>query len=99
MTNYEKRVRALEAEGLTRSDAQGVVDAEDMQSCKHGALKEKYEVLARKLDLVLADNARLKAQRDALIKWCHEELEREEGPGETDRPQYIELRDLLDGMT
>jgi len=33
MTNkqYEKRVRELEAEGLTRSDAQGVADAEAMQ--------------------------------------------------------------------
>ena len=28
---YEKRVRELEAEGLTRSDAQGVADAEVMQ--------------------------------------------------------------------
>ena len=27
---YELRVRALEAEGLTRSDAQGAVDAEDL---------------------------------------------------------------------
>lgn len=29
--DYEARVAALEAEGLTRSDAQGVVDAELMQ--------------------------------------------------------------------
>tara|TARA_R110000772_G_scaffold141536_2_gene251211 strand:- start:236 stop:547 length:312 start_codon:yes stop_codon:yes gene_type:complete len=29
---YEKRVQALEDEGCTRSDAQGVVDAENMQS-------------------------------------------------------------------
>jgi hypothetical protein len=28
--DYEARVQALEAEGLTRSDAQGVVDAEDL---------------------------------------------------------------------
>jgi hypothetical protein len=28
--DYEKRVRELEDEGLTRSDAQGVVDAELM---------------------------------------------------------------------
>jgi len=27
---YEKRVAALEAQGITRSDAQGIVDAEDM---------------------------------------------------------------------
>ena len=31
---YEKRVRELEAEGLTRSDAQGVADAEVMQEGK-----------------------------------------------------------------
>ena len=29
---YERRVQELEAQGLTRSDAQGVVDAEDMQN-------------------------------------------------------------------
>lgn len=29
--SYENRVQALEAQGLTRSDAQGVVDAEDLQ--------------------------------------------------------------------
>jgi len=28
---YEKRVTDLEAEGLTRSDAQAIVDAEDLQ--------------------------------------------------------------------
>lgn len=28
--DYEARVQALEDEGLTRSDAQGVVDAQDM---------------------------------------------------------------------
>ena len=28
---YDRRVRELEAEGLTRSDAQGVADAEVMQ--------------------------------------------------------------------
>ena len=29
-TEYEKRVKELEAEGLTRSDAQGVADAEEL---------------------------------------------------------------------
>jgi hypothetical protein len=29
--NYEERVNALEAEGCTRSDAQGIVDAEVLQ--------------------------------------------------------------------
>ena len=28
---YERRVQSLEDEGLTRSDAQGVVDAEDLK--------------------------------------------------------------------
>ena len=31
---YETRVQALEDEGLTRSDAQGVVEAEDRQRMK-----------------------------------------------------------------
>lgn len=31
MTNYETRVRALEAEGCTRSDAQAIIDAQDMR--------------------------------------------------------------------
>ena len=31
---YERRVRELEAEGLTRSDAQGVADAEEIQEGK-----------------------------------------------------------------
>lgn len=35
MTTYEKRVRALEAQGITRSDAQGIVAAEDMKRAKH----------------------------------------------------------------
>ena len=30
--DYDRRVRALEAQGMTRSDAQGVVDAQEMQS-------------------------------------------------------------------
>lgn len=30
--DYEARVRAYEAEGMSRSDAQGVVDAEDLGS-------------------------------------------------------------------
>tara|TARA_R110000765_G_scaffold369170_1_gene459391 strand:- start:27 stop:188 length:162 start_codon:yes stop_codon:yes gene_type:complete len=30
LKEYEKRVNELEAKGLTRSDAQGVVDAEDL---------------------------------------------------------------------
>ena len=29
--SYEQQVQALEAEGLTRSDAQGVVDAKDLK--------------------------------------------------------------------
>jgi len=31
VARYKQRVRELEAEGLTRSDAQGVADAEAMQ--------------------------------------------------------------------
>ncbi len=29
---YEERVQAMEALGMTRSDAQGVIDAEDMKT-------------------------------------------------------------------
>ena len=32
MDEYERRVRQLEAEGLTRSDAQSVVEAEDARA-------------------------------------------------------------------
>jgi len=31
LSDYERRVQELEAEGLTRSDAQGVADAERMK--------------------------------------------------------------------
>lgn len=34
MCDYELRVRALEQQGLTRSDAQGCVDAEDVQQAE-----------------------------------------------------------------
>lgn len=34
MNKEEKRIQALEAEGMTRSDAQGVYDAEKMRSCE-----------------------------------------------------------------
>lgn len=33
---YDERVRAYEAEGMTRSDAQGIVDLEDMRATKRG---------------------------------------------------------------
>jgi hypothetical protein len=39
---YDNRVQALEDEGLTRSDAQGVVDAEDLK--KEAALIRKDDV-------------------------------------------------------
>ena len=32
--NYETRVQAYESQGITRSDAQGIVDAEDTQPVK-----------------------------------------------------------------
>jgi hypothetical protein len=38
---YEQRVRALEEEGLTRSDAQGVVDAEDKKELAPRTAVEK----------------------------------------------------------
>jgi hypothetical protein len=39
--DYESRVRKLEAEGLTRSDAQSVVDLEDMRAAEKAAEKKK----------------------------------------------------------
>lgn len=33
--NYEKRVRELEAEGMTRSDAQAVADCEELKKELH----------------------------------------------------------------
>lgn len=38
--DYETRVRELETEGLTRSDAQGVADAETMKQASTGAVRE-----------------------------------------------------------
>jgi len=32
MKTYQERIDELEAEGLTTSDAQGVIDAEEMQT-------------------------------------------------------------------
>lgn len=39
---YEQRVRAYEAEGMTRSDAQGIVDLEDMRTAKNGDTMSTY---------------------------------------------------------
>lgn len=41
--NYEKRVRELESEGMTRSDAQAVADAEEMRRAdNHGDVLYAY---------------------------------------------------------
>lgn len=37
--DYDTRVRAYEAEGITRSDAQGIVDAQIMTIGKHAIAK------------------------------------------------------------
>ena len=34
MSTYDQRVRAYEAQGMTRSDAQGIVDLEDIRASK-----------------------------------------------------------------
>ena len=45
--------------------------------------------------------AEMYAKQDAvkpyleLQAWAERHLDREEGPGETDRPEYIELREIL----
>jgi len=45
--DYEKRVRVLEAEGLTRSDAQGVVDMEGPLPSKDPYVQEFREKRGR----------------------------------------------------
>ena len=58
METYEKRVRALERKGLTRSDAQGVVDAEDMGAkhtpgpWKHQKARGHQHAIDRKWEVV-----------------------------------------------
>ena len=47
MTTYENRVQALQDEGLTRSDAQGVIDCEDMQTEHPDFAKYRAAHLAR----------------------------------------------------
>jgi hypothetical protein len=44
MTDYEKRVQEYEKQGCTRSDAQGIVQAEDMKAemSKETKYKVKY---------------------------------------------------------
>lgn len=41
ISDYERRVRDLEAEGMTRSDAQAVADAQDMQQPEPMMLKNQ----------------------------------------------------------
>ena len=55
MKTYEERVAELEAQGLTTSDAQGVVDAKDLKARRHARLIASAPDLlcALKLALVL----------------------------------------------
>ena len=47
--DYEKRVRVLEAEGLTRSDAQGVVDMEGPLPAYDPQVQEDRDFWARRI--------------------------------------------------
>ena len=70
MNTYEERVRKYEAEGLTRSDAQGVVDAEDIRATRTEAAQAleangsyadaetAYRELGQRKDLMLIDALR-----------------------------------------
>lgn len=45
---YDDRVRALEAEGLNRSDAQGVADAEILRDCQNATAEYREAMLAHR---------------------------------------------------
>jgi hypothetical protein len=42
MSKYEMRVRAMEDQGMTRSDAQSVIEAEDMIAARKEKADEKF---------------------------------------------------------
>ena len=76
MKTYEQRVRKLEREGLTRSDAQGVVDAEDLKASRKvqhtpGLPRNRLEGLmseaADKMNELYAERDRLKAVNAELV--------------------------------
>lgn len=54
---YETRVNELEAEGLTRSDAQAIVDAEDLQRVVMKRLRRHHKLLARTVALIREERA------------------------------------------
>ena len=54
--DYEARVRAVEAEGCTRSDAQAVVDAEDLKASR--AAKEARPAIVKDEHLEYLDGLR-----------------------------------------
>ena len=47
---------------------------------------------------VATELSRLTDNLAELLDWCKRHYAAEEGPGETDRPQFIELRALLERM-
>lgn len=62
MTNqeYEKRVRELEEEGLTRSDAQGIVDGEELAAMKTANRVEVIDANGRSYTRYLKDGESVK---------------------------------------
>lgn len=54
-TTYEQRVRQLEDEGLTTSDAQGVADVEVLKAHDNARLVAANLAMLRALEFVLAD--------------------------------------------
>jgi hypothetical protein len=65
ISDYERRVRAYEAQDITRSDAQGIVEAEDMTQAKQG---KSWTENADEIDRLRAVNAELRAALENILK-------------------------------
>jgi len=59
--DYEKRVQAYETQGMTRSDAQGTVDAEEMRKAQN---KERGHIHEWEKPFAMAQN-----EADDIL-WC-----------------------------
>ena len=65
---YERRVQSLEDEGLTRSDAQGCIDAEDLK-VETGSPWKRFSIL-----IDIHDDVYNRSQRSGAEDWLLTEL-------------------------